>query len=161
MLQSKYPSKLYLPISSGFGVSCRVVAMTTSEAGAPAVSRKKVLIVEDNELSMKLVNDLLELQGHEIFQARLGSEALRIVRDSHPDLVLLNLQLPDVFGLDVARALKADEATRAIPVVAVTAYAMQGDEQKARAAGCDGYVAKPIRVQEFLHTVATFLGLPG
>ncbi|MGH7040197.1 MAG: response regulator, partial [Stellaceae bacterium] len=78
-----------------------------------------------------------------------------------PDLVLLNLQLPDISGLEVVRTLKADTDTRAIPVVAVTAFAMRGDEEKARTAGVDGYVTKPIRIQDFLRTVATYLGLPG
>jgi two-component system cell cycle response regulator DivK len=136
--------------------SCTAV-MATDEAASPSVLRKKILIVEDNELSMKLVNDLLEFHGHQIFQATLGADALRMARELHPDLILLNLRLPDMSGLDVARALKADAATRTVPIVAVTAFAMRGDEQKARAAGCDGYVTKPIRIQAFLHTVETFL----
>ena len=154
--------KVYPPFPSMFvGMPFWAVAIMMSETGDPTVSLKKILIVEDNELSMKLVNDLLEFRGYEIFQATLGGDALRIVRESHPDLVLLNLQLPDMSGLDVARALKADTATQAIPVVAVTAFAMQEDEEKAREAGCDGYVTKPIRIQAFLHTVETFLASSG
>jgi two-component system, cell cycle response regulator DivK len=133
------------------------VAGMTSETVGSTVSRKKILIVEDNELSMRLVNDLLEFHGYELFLATVGADALRIARGSHPDLILLNLRLPDMSGLDVARALKADETTKAIPIVAVTGFAMRGDEQTAREAGCDGYVAKPIRIQAFLQTVETFL----
>ena len=162
MQKANYNFAGCLPFPSIFtGVPAWAVPMMTSETGDPAVSRKKVLIVEDNELSMKLVHDLLEVRGYELFQARFGGEALRLVREAHPDLILLNIQLPDISGLDVARVLKADAATRAIPVVAVTAFAMPGDEEKARAAGVDGYVTKPIRIQEFLRTVASFLGVPG
>ena len=162
MLHRKDHFKVYLPFPSIFvGVPFWAVAIMMSETGDPMVSRKKILIVEDNELSMKLVNDLLEFRGYEIFQATLGGDALRIVREEHPDLVLLNLQLPDMSGLEVARTLKADAATQAIPVVAVTAFAMRGDEEKAREAGCDGYVTKPIRIQAFLQTVETFLASSG
>lgn len=161
MLQQKYPFKLYLPFPSAVvGMPWWAVAMAANESGAAQVSRKKILVVEDNELSMKLVHDLLEFRGYDILQATLGGDGLRIARESHPDLVLLNLQLPDISGLEVARALKADTATQAIPVVAVTAFAMRGDEERARAAGVDGYVTKPIRIREFLRTVATYLGLP-
>ncbi|MGH7110376.1 MAG: response regulator [Stellaceae bacterium] len=135
--------------------------MTANESGASQVARKKILVVEDNELSMKLVHDLLEFRGYDILQATLGGDGVRLTRESRPDLVLLNLQLPDISGLEVVRTLKADTDTRAIPVVAVTAFAMRGDEEKARAAGVDGYVTKPIRIQDFLRMVATYLGLPG
>ncbi len=162
MLHPKYKSQAWSLFSPTFvAVSSRPAAETTSEMGRPTVSGKKILIVEDNELSMKLVNDLLEFHGYEIFKATLGADAVRITREALPDLILLNLQLPDMSGLEVARTLKADETTRAIPIVAVTAFAMRGDEQRARAAGCDGYVPKPIRIQEFIQTVATFLGFPG
>jgi two-component system cell cycle response regulator DivK len=162
MLGRKDNFQVHLPFPSVFvGIPFWAVLMTTGESGDPMVARKKVLIVEDNELSMKLVNDLLELRGYEIFQAALGEDAIRIARESHPDLVLLNLQLPDMFGLEVARTLKADATTQAIPLVAVTAFAMPGDEEKARAAGCDGYITKPIRIREFLRAVETFLALPG
>ncbi|HJU14872.1 MAG TPA: response regulator [Stellaceae bacterium] len=134
--------------------------MTTDQV-SPTTSRKKILIIEDNELSMKLMNDLLEFHGYEIFKAVLGKEAVRRVHDSRPDLILLNLQLPDISGLEVARTLKADKATQTIPIVAVTAFAMRGDEERAREAGCDGYVTKPIRIQEFVRTVETFLRSSG
>jgi two-component system cell cycle response regulator DivK len=136
-------------------------AETSGGTARPAVSRNKILVVEDNELSMKLVNDLLEFHGYEIFKAMLGADAVRITREARPDLILLNLQLPDMSGLEVARTLKADESARAIPIVAVTAFAMRGDEERARAAGCDGYVPKPIRIQPFMQMVATFLGSSG
>lgn len=162
MLSQKYKFEAHIPFPSPFvGAPSLSAAMATKEAGEPAVSRKKILVVEDNELSMKLVHDLLELRGHHIFQATLGAEAIRIALESCPDLILLNLQLPDMFGLEVARALKADAATRAIPIVAVTAFAMRGDEERALKAGCDGYVPKPIRIQEFLNTVEAYLTSSG
>ncbi|MGH7038981.1 MAG: response regulator, partial [Stellaceae bacterium] len=99
--------------------------MTANESGASQVARKKILVVEDNELSMKLVHDLLEFRGYDILQATLGGDGVRLTRESRPDLVLLNLQLPDISGLEVVRTLKADTDTRAIPVVAVTAFAMR------------------------------------
>jgi two-component system cell cycle response regulator DivK len=155
---SKYCTQVWLPVSPTFvGSPWRAAAMAASATDGSTASRRKILVVEDNELSMKLVNDLLEFHGHQIFQATRGADAVRMAHDSRPHLILLNLQLPDISGLEVARALKADEATRAIPVVAVTAFAMRGDEERARNAGCDGYVTKPIRIQSFLQTVDAFL----
>lgn len=149
---------LYL---SAAGAPLASIAMAASGAGTAAVSRKKILVVEDNELSMKLVSDLLELHGYAIFKAGRGDEAVRLARESGPDLILLNIQLPDISGLEVARRLKADAEMRPIPIVAVTAYAMEGDEEKARTAGVDGYVTKPIRIQHFLRTVETFVAPAG
>lgn len=162
MLRRKEPFLVHLPIPSILvGVPPWAIAMMMNGADERVVSRKKILIVEDNELSMKLANDLLEFQGYEILQATLGGDAIRITRESHPDLVLLDLQLSDMSGLEVARTLKADAATQAIPIVALTAFAMQGDEENARQAGCDGYITKPIRVREFLRTIETFLASSG
>jgi two-component system cell cycle response regulator DivK len=123
---------------------------------SPIASRRvtrKVLIVEDNELNMKLFNDLLEAHGYTTFQTRDGREALTIARTHRPDLILMDIQLPEVSGLEITKLLKEDEELRGIPVVAVTAFAMKGDEEKIRQGGCEGYIAKPISIASFLKVV--------
>src|SRR5215210_2981618 len=105
---------------------------------------RKVLIVEDNELNMKLFNDLLEAHGYTTLQTKDGREALDIARLHRPDLILMDIQLPEVSGLEITKWLKEDEELRGIPVVAVTAFAMKGDEEKILQGGCEGYIAKPI-----------------
>jgi two-component system, cell cycle response regulator DivK len=128
---------------------------------APVLARaqapKKVLIVEDNELNMKLFHDLIEACGHEILETRDGIEALKLARQHHPDLILMDIQLPEVSGLEVTRWLKEDDDLRSIPVIAVTAFAMKGDEEKIRSGGCEAYIAKPISVSNFLDTIGRFL----
>ncbi|GAK46353.1 response regulator receiver protein [Tepidicaulis marinus] len=119
---------------------------------------KTVLIVEDNELNMKLFHDLLDAHGYTTLQTRDGIEALEIARANHPDLILMDIQLPEVSGLEVTKWLKEDDNLRSIPVVAVTAFAMKGDEEKIREGGCEAYIAKPISVTQFLETVQRFLG---
>jgi two-component system cell cycle response regulator DivK len=118
---------------------------------------KTVLVVEDNELNMKLFHDLLEANGYEILQTRDGMEALRMAREFRPDLILMDIQLPEVSGLEVTKWIKEDDALKEIPVVAVTAFAMKGDEQKIREGGCEAYIAKPISVTDFLETVRRFM----
>ncbi|MEP4377671.1 MAG: response regulator [Alphaproteobacteria bacterium] len=118
---------------------------------------KTVLIVEDNELNMKLFHDLLEAQGYETLQTKDGREALKLAREHRPDLVLMDIQLPEVSGLEVTKWIKEDENLRDIPVIAVTAFAMKGDEEKIRQGGCEAYIAKPISVSEFLETVQKFI----
>jgi two-component system cell cycle response regulator DivK len=118
---------------------------------------KKVLIVEDNDLNMKLFNDLLEAHGYDTLQTRDGVEALRLAREHRPDLILMDIQLPEISGLEVTKWLKEDDNLRAIPVIAVTAFAMKGDEEKIRGGGCEAYIAKPISVTGFLRTVERFL----
>ena len=118
---------------------------------------KTVLIVEDNDLNMKLFNDLLQASGYRTLQTKDGREAMDIARRNRPDLILMDIQLPEVSGLEITRMLKADEDLKAIPVIAVTAFAMKGDEEKIREGGCEGYIAKPISVANFLETIATFL----
>jgi two-component system cell cycle response regulator DivK len=118
---------------------------------------KKVLIVEDNELNMKLFNDLLEAHGYRTLQTKDGLEALRMARLHRPDLILMDIQLPEVSGLEVTKWLKEDDDLRAIPVIAVTAFAMKGDEEKIRDGGCEAYIAKPISVASFMRTVERFL----
>ena len=119
---------------------------------------KTVLIVEDNELNMKLFHDLLEASGYATLQARNGQTALELARVHRPDLVLMDIQLPGMSGLDVTRTLKADPGLAAIPVVAVTAFAMKGDEDRMRAGGCEAYLSKPISLAKFLETVRSFIG---
>ena len=119
---------------------------------------KTVLIVEDNDLNMKLFNDLLEAHGYGTLQARDGFGVLSQTREHRPDLILMDVQLPDMSGLEVARLLKQDNEVRHIPVVAVTAFAMKGDEQSVRDAGCDGYLSKPISITGFLEMVRQYIG---
>jgi two-component system cell cycle response regulator DivK len=118
---------------------------------------KTVLIVEDNELNMKLFSDLLEAHGYATLKTANGIEAIEIARAHHPDLILMDIQLPEVSGLDVTRWLKEDEDLKSIPVIAVTAFAMKGDEERIREGGCEAYLSKPISVAKFLETVRTYL----
>jgi len=120
--------------------------------------QKTILIVEDNELNMKLFNDLLEAHGYRTVQTRSAVEAVELVRKHKPDLILMDIQLPEVSGLQVTQWIKDDEELRHIPVVAVTAFAMKGDEEKIRRGGCEAYLSKPISVVKFLETVRNFAG---
>ncbi len=119
---------------------------------------KKVLIVEDNELNMKLFHDLLDSQGYETLQTREGLLALALARLHKPDLILMDIQLPEISGLEVTKWLKDDEELSHIPVVAVTAFAMKGDEERIRNGGCEAYISKPISVMHFLDVVRKHLG---
>ena len=119
---------------------------------------KTVLIVEDNELNMKLFHDLLEAHGYNTVRTSNGNEALDLARRHRPDLILMDIQLPEVSGLDVTKWLKADPVLKSIPVVAVTAFAMKGDEERIREGGCEAYLSKPISVAKFIDTVRQFLG---
>ena len=119
---------------------------------------KTVLIVEDNELNMKLFHDLLEAHGYRTIQTRNGIEALDLARANRPDLILMDIQLPEVSGLEVTKWIKEDDDLRHIPVIAVTAFAMKGDEERIRQGGCEAYISKPISVSKFIETVRTYLG---
>ena len=121
---------------------------------------KKVLIVEDNELNMKLFHDLLDSQGYETLQTREGLQAMALARLHMPDLILMDIQLPEISGLEVTKWLKDDEELAHIPVIAVTAFAMKGDEERIRQGGCEAYISKPISVMHFLETVRKHLGAP-
>lgn len=118
---------------------------------------KTILIVEDNDLNMKLFNDLLQANGYRTLQTKDGRDVLNLARAHHPDLILMDIQLPEISGLEVTRMLKADKDLKPIPVIAVTAFAMKGDEEKIREGGCEGYISKPISVVGFLQTVSSFL----
>ena len=119
---------------------------------------KTVLIVEDNELNMKLFNDLLEAHGYETIQTRNGVEAVELAHRHKPDLILMDIQLPEVSGLQVTQWIKDDETLAHIPVIAVTAFAMKGDEERIREGGCEAYLSKPIQVTKFLETIRNYLG---
>ena len=127
---------------------------------APVRSRmaKKVLIVEDNELNMKLFHDLLEAQGYETLETREGLAALSLAREHRPDLILMDIQLPEISGLEVTKWLKEDDDLAHIPVVAVTAFAMKGDRERLLAEGFDDYIAKPIDVASFADRLRPLLG---
>jgi two-component system, cell cycle response regulator DivK len=118
----------------------------------------KILIVEDNEANMKLAVVLLESAGHSVVSATSAEAGLTLAREEQPDLILMDIQLPGMDGLEATAILKQDQATRAIRVIALTALAMKGDEERIRVAGCDGYVAKPLRYKEFLATISAQLG---
>ena len=122
------------------------------------LARKTVLIVEDNELNMKLFHDLLAAHGYATIQTRNGLEALELARRHRPALILMDIQLPEVSGLEVTKWLKDDPDLKAIPVVAITAFAMKGDEERIRQGGCEAYLSKPISVGKFIETVRSFLG---
>jgi len=119
---------------------------------------KTVLIVEDNDLNMKLFHDLLEAHGYNTIETKDGREALKLAREHRPDLILMDIQLPEVSGLEVTKWIKEDDSLKKIPVIAVTAFAMKGDEEKIREGGCEAYLAKPISVANFLETVEKFIG---
>ncbi len=119
---------------------------------------KTVMIVEDNDLNMKLFHDLLDAHGYQTLQTRNGMEALELARKHRPDLILMDIQLPEVSGLEVTKWLKEDDNLRSIPVVAVTAFAMKGDEARIREGGCEAYISKPISVSKFMDTVRQFIG---
>jgi two-component system cell cycle response regulator DivK len=114
----------------------------------------KVLVVEDNAANMKLARFLLESAGHTVIGAMDAETGLTLARNGQPNLILMDIQLPGMDGLEATALLKGDDATRAIPVIALTALAMKGDEERIRTAGCDGYIAKPLAYREFLATIA-------
>jgi len=133
-----------------------------SESQTPEVrlADKTVLIVEDNELNMKLFHDLLVAHGYATIQTRNGLEALALARRHRPALILMDIQLPEISGLEVTKWIKEDDELRDIPIVAVTAFAMKGDEERIRSGGCEAYISKPISVSAFLETVQRFIGDP-
>jgi two-component system cell cycle response regulator DivK len=139
-----------------------LVAQGAHQSGRPdrVKMSKKVLIVEDNELNMKLFHDLLDSQGYQILQTREGLQAMALARQHMPDLILMDIQLPEISGLEVTKWLKDDEELNHIPIIAVTAFAMKGDEERIRQGGCEAYISKPISVMHFLETVKKHLGQP-
>ncbi|MDX1922925.1 MAG: response regulator [Alphaproteobacteria bacterium] len=118
---------------------------------------KTILIVEDNELNAKLFRDLLSSKGHRILETREGMQAIRLAQTEKPDLILMDIQLPEISGYDLIRMIKEDASLRPIPVIAITAFAMKGDEERIRQSGCDDYLSKPISVGKFFQTVQKYL----
>jgi len=118
---------------------------------------KKVLIVEDNELNMKLFSDLLDAHGFETEQTSEGLKAISMAKQFKPDLILMDIQLPEVSGLEVTKWIKDDKTLADIPIIAVTAFAMKGDEKRIRDGGCEAYISKPINVSSFLETIRKFI----
>jgi len=119
---------------------------------------KTVLIVEDNELNMKLFNDLLEAHGFSTLKTASGNEALELTRIHRPDLILMDIQLPEVSGEVVIQWIKADESIKHIPIIAVTAFAMKGDEERILSKGCEAYLSKPISIVKFIEVVKSYIG---
>lgn len=120
--------------------------------------KKRILIVEDNDLNLKLFRDLLTAHGYDTIETKEGLEAIHLTKSERPDLILMDIQLPEISGLDVTRRLKADDKIRSIPIIAVTAFAMKDDEEKILSAGCEAYISKPISIVPFLNTIRRFLG---
>ena len=122
------------------------------------VAEECILVIEDNELNMKLVRALLKMGNYHVLEAANAEIGIQLTRKHRPDLVLIDIQLPGMDGLSATRIIKEDSEIKDIPVVAITSYAMQGDEQKAIDAGCTGYMTKPIDTRSFLETISLFLG---
>ena len=122
-----------------------------------SIPRGTILIVEDNELNLKLLKDILDFRGYSTVVTGLGADALNLARRHLPDLILLDIQLPDITGTEVARQLKADGQTHAIPIIAVTAFAMSGDREMILESGCDDYISKPFNLQALLALVERYI----
>jgi two-component system, cell cycle response regulator DivK len=122
-----------------------------------APTRKRILVVEDNPLNMKLFAAMIAAEGYEVLEAADGLRGLELAQRQHPDLIILDIQLPGMSGLQVTQTLKADAATHDIPIIATTAYAGRGDEELILASGCDAYMAKPIAISQFLELIASFM----
>jgi two-component system cell cycle response regulator DivK len=121
-----------------------------------SASKKIILIVEDNALNLKLLKDILDFGGYTTVVTGLGAAALDLARQYHPNLILLDIQLPDISGVEAAQRLKTDEHTRTIPIIAVTAFAMSGDRQKILDSGCDDYIFKPFNMHALLALVQRY-----
>jgi len=119
--------------------------------------QKKILIVEDNDLNLKLFRDLLEANGYATYETKEGIEAISLTRNVQPDLIIMDIQLPEISGLDITRKIKSDPSISHVPIIAVTAFAMKDDEEKIMAAGCEAYLSKPIAIDDFLKTIRRFL----
>ncbi len=122
------------------------------------MSKKKILVIEDNAVNMELVCDLLEMAGYDIIQAADAESGIKVADKEQPDLILMDISLPGMDGLQATRVLKQRQSARQIPVVALTAHAMKGDEDKVLEAGCNGYITKPINTREFSRQIEKFLG---
>ncbi len=135
-----------------------IATTITGQSSRDVHGRKTVMIVEDNELNMRLFRDLLTAFGYRTVETRDGLQALDLARFEKPDLILMDIQLPEVSGLDITRWMKADDDLANIPIIAVTAFAMRGDEERFLEGGCQDYLSKPISVASFVGTVRKFIG---
>ena len=122
------------------------------------MASKTILVIEDNVLNMKLVKTLLEFQKYAVVTADDAEKGIQLAHDLHPDLILMDIQLPGMDGLEATRRIKNDPDLKDIPIVALTSFAMEGDEEKALSAGCSGYIPKPIDTREFVQTIAQYYG---
>jgi two-component system, cell cycle response regulator DivK len=129
----------------------------TAEVTPVSPTRKTILIVEDNDLNLKLFRDLLGANGYDTVETKEGYEAINLTKSLRPDLILMDIQLPEISGLEVTKRIKADKDICHIPIIAVTAFAMRNDEEKILQAGCQAYVSKPISIVDFLASVKEFL----
>src|ERR1700749_292541 len=134
-----------------------VVEGTDASAHLQNVKRNRILIVEDNPISLTLLKQLLKAHGYEVLGTPEGLRALDLAREEQPDLILMDIRLPDISGFEVTRVLKQDQRTKAIPIVAVTALASPEYEKKGLESGCDAYIPKPITLGNFLRTIESFL----
>ncbi len=121
------------------------------------IKNKKILLVEDDVMNMRLAQHILEVEGYTVLKAATAQEALDQIKSTLPDLILMDVQLPDIDGMTVVRVLRENARTRDITILALTAYAMKGDRERILQMGCNGYIAKPINVQDFINTVRRFL----
>ena len=119
--------------------------------------QKLILIVEDDPKNLKLIRDLLQVSGYSVLEASDGKQGVEMAKEKNPDLILMDIQMPVMDGLEATRILKAERETNKIPIVVLTAYAMRGDEEKMREAGCDGYITKPIDTRKFLKKISEYL----
>ena len=119
--------------------------------------QKLILIVEDDPKNLKLIRDLLQVSGYSVLEASDGKQGVEMAKEKNPDLILMDIQMPVMDGLEATRILKAERETNKIPIVVLTAYAMKGDEEKMREAGCDGYITKPIDTRKFLKKISEYL----
>jgi two-component system cell cycle response regulator DivK len=121
---------------------------------------KRVLLVDDNPANLHLVRFILKKNGYDVIEAENGLDGVRVAIEEHPDLVLMDIQLPDIHGLEATRRIRESKTACKIPIVAVTSYAMTGDKEKALEAGCDGYISKPINVDTFIEDIQRFIAVP-
>ena len=135
-----------------------IATLTTNDSVGAPVPQKTVMIVEDNEINMRLFRDLLTAFGYKTVETRDGLQALDLARSEKPDLILMDIQLPEISGLDITRWMKADDELANIPIIAVTAFAMRGDEERFLEGGCQDYLSKPISVASFIGAVRKFIG---
>jgi CheY-like chemotaxis protein len=143
------------------GAGARPASKDAADAPAPSepsgTRGRTVLVVEDNPVNRKLARNVLRSRGYRVLEADTGEEGIELARRERPHLILMDLQLPGLDGMEATRRLKADPATRDIPVVALSAHAQEADEERAREAGCAGYISKPIRLSRFPQQVRSFL----